>query len=118
VSTPLANIEERLAKLEAAAERAEQATRDANAATKAMRQTEKDVRHLLATEARKVVDEAIDAAVKEGLAGYADTVRKASHDLYAKVATECERLMNVYMTGDERGKGEHIADLVRGKRRR
>lgn len=101
MTAPLRNLEERIAKLEEAADGVREATREAHEATKLLRRAEKDVRDLLKTDVRELVDEAISDAVRIGLEGYSDTIRKAQDEAFDRVGAAFEELARIYLEGSD-----------------
>jgi predicted transcriptional regulator len=108
MSTGLAQLEERIAKLEEAAEDIRDATREAHAATKDLRRLQKEVRDLLGADAKELVENALDAAVKTGLAEYGTTIRAAQDRALEVIQTEFNKLADLYLEGNGRDR-EHIA---------
>ena len=110
--TALRNLEERIEKLEQAAEEIREATREAHSTTKALRQAEKDVRDLLKRDVRAIVDEAIADAVRAGLEGYGDTIRKAQDEAFDRVGAAFEELARIYLEGDPKDGKASIPELA------
>ena len=115
--TALGNLDERIAKLEAAAEDIKRATRDAHAATKDLVHATKEARALMTTLLQDEVDQRISDAVKEGLEQYRDTLAKATDDGYAHVIAEFEKVTNLCLYGNVEGTGVNVLDAVRAKLR-
>lgn len=108
--TALRNLEERISKLELAAEEIREATREAHSATKALRQAEKGVRDLLAQGVTDLVHEAIGSAVNSGLVDLGAQFRRAQDDAFDRVGAAFEELARIYLTGN--GKEISIPELV------
>jgi hypothetical protein len=102
LSSPLTNLEERIAKLEAAGEEVRAATREAHEATKALRQAGKEVRDLLAVEPTKAVADVIEEAVKVGLDGFADSIGKARDDAIARTHRSFDELAGILLGYERR----------------
>jgi exonuclease VII small subunit len=102
LSSPLTNLEERIAKLEAAVEEVRAATREAHEATKALRQAGKEVRDLLAVEPTKAVAAVIEEAVKVGLDGFADSIGKARDDAIARTHRSFDELAGILLGYERR----------------
>lgn len=110
MSTPLENLEAKIAQLEAAAAACIKATREAHAATKELRLAEKAVRDLLERDAPKMVSDAIDGAVEKGLAEYAVTLKAAMNKSSQKVMDEIHKLGDAVLTGN--GTGPSLMDIA------
>lgn len=89
---------------------------DVRSATKGLRNAERDAneaRAKLATAVEEMVDQDIGGRIRDGLAEYEETLQKAIDDAVEKVGKEFEKLMNIYMTGDNRGRPPDGRDLQR-----
>lgn len=106
-------FEARLSKLEAAIERIETETREANAAAKALRDARREVEALLRDGVRDIVDVAIAAEVKKGLDEYRRTLDGAVKQTEAAVYRRFDQLTNTLLTGRASGEGESLIDLAR-----
>ena len=104
----LANLDERIAKLEAAAERITERTREANSAIKELRQLKRDIEQLLGNDARALVDRAIGDQVSEGLTVMADEIVVAREKAVAAITGEFNTLAEIYTSSAEKDV-EHIA---------
>jgi cell division septum initiation protein DivIVA len=103
----LKDLEDRIEKLEQAAERLREETREANSATKALRAARKEVEDLIKTIPKRV-EETIGEAITEGLDSYAESLGKATSDAHDHVMEEFKRMSNIMMYGNEKGKGENV----------
>lgn len=116
MTTPLAQLEERIAKLEEAAEDIREATREAHSATKELRRVHKEVRRMIDEEVPEIVGKAIDKAVADGLAEYGGTIKAAMDVAVEKVCNEFNKLADIYTMGAGK-ENEHIAIAVHETRR-
>jgi hypothetical protein len=114
-STPLARLEERIAKLEAASTSIREATREAHEAIQTLRLLKRDIAGLLETDAPKLVETAIDEKVRTGLEEYRSTVNKAMRDSVAHVGRTFDELARLYV-GDERNPDEYLPTLAERRR--
>lgn len=99
----LGKLNERIEALERAAVDLREQTSEARATLKDLRQVQKDIRHMLDTEAQEIVNYAIDTAVGKGLAEYADTIRGAQEQAVERVTREFGKLAKLYLEGDRKG---------------
>ena len=106
-------FETRLAKLEAAIERIETETREANSAAKSLRDARREVEHFLADGVKPIVDAAIAAQVKKGLDEYQTTLDAAIKQAEAAVYRRFDQLTNTLLTGRPSGEGESLIDIAR-----
>jgi hypothetical protein len=67
---------------------------------------------------RKRIDEEFGDLVKEGLDGYADSLRTYTDDAYQRCAREMQKMANRCMYGNEQGRGPTIFELIRDKLQR
>lgn len=113
-------LEENIAKFEAAAERAELAAREANAATKALRQAEKDVRDLLDRDKlTAMVDKAMSDVMREGLDSLAAAFKKAQGRVNDRVLEQVDVILDLAIgkegrtTGSKTDLRPDLAELIR-----
>ena len=106
-------FEQRLAKLEAAIERIESETREANSAAKNLRDARREIEGWLRDGVKQIVDDAIAAQVKKGLDEYRSTLDGAIRQTEATVYRRFDQLANTLMTGRPSGEGESLIDLAR-----
>lgn len=106
-------FEDRLAKLEAAIERIESETREANSAAKNLRDARREIDGWLKSSAKDIVDAAIAAEVKKGLDKYRSTLDGAIVQAEAALYRRFEQLTNTLLTGRPSGEGESLIDLAR-----
>lgn len=97
--TPLAQLEERIEKLEAAAADIREATREAHSATKELRRARKEVEQLLGADLRKVVDDAIGDQVKAGLEAYKQDIVAGREKAVDTIRREFDKLADAFLTG-------------------
>lgn len=105
--TPLAQLEERIEKLEAAAADIREATREAHSATKELRRARKEVEALLGADLRKVVDDAIGEQVKAGLEAYKQDIVAGRQQAVETIRREFDQLADAFIKGAGRS-SEHL----------
>ena len=106
-------FEQRLAKLEAASERIEAETREANSAAKNLRDARREIDGWLRDGVKEIVDAAIAAQVKKGLDEYQVTLNSAIKQAEAALYRRFDQLTNTLLTGRPSGEGESLIDLAR-----
>src|SRR5690606_20837327 len=110
------NLEERIEKLERAAVEIAEATREAHAAIKQLRKAEREVRELLSTDARDLVDKAIAERVEAGLASLAETTERARQRAVDRIIDEFDKRADLLIRGTD---GQHVVeDAVAARERR
>jgi sugar-specific transcriptional regulator TrmB len=102
-------LEENIERLEAAINRADEATREANSATKAAIHAKKELLDTV-KEFEKMVDEAITAKIVAGLEEYSETLLVQTKKAHDRVIAQFDKLANLMLYGNERGKGESIVE--------
>jgi conjugal transfer/entry exclusion protein len=102
-------LEENIERLEAAIDRAQDAAREANSATKAANQAKKELFDTV-KEFEKMVDDAISERIRNGLEEYADTLSTQTRVAHQKVMDEFDKLANLMLYGNERGKGQSVVE--------
>lgn len=110
MTTPLAALEERIAKLERASDEIREATRLAHEATKDLRALIREAREILST---KPITDRIDDNVKAGLEEYAGTIKAAQEAAVDRVARTFDELAAIYLGEDE---GLSLATLAERRR--
>jgi hypothetical protein len=115
MARPLTNLEQNVAKLEAASADLREATREAHEAIQTLRLLKRDITRLLETDAPKLVETAINEKVRTGLEEYADTVNNAMRDAVAHVGRTFDELARLYV-GDERNPDEYLPTLAERRR--
>lgn len=103
----LRNLEERIEKLERAAVEIAEATREAHAAIKQLRKAEREVRDLLSTDARELVNEAIAERVEAGLASLAETTERARQRAVDRIIDEFDQLADLLLRSAD---GHHLVE--------
>lgn len=91
--------------------------REARAALKDLRAERREIERYMQTAAQERVAAAVGQAVAKGLKAYEAVIREAMDKAVAKVGKEFRKLENLYLTGDERGRGDHLGDLARRRSR-
>lgn len=107
----LANLDERISKLEAAAERITERTREANSAIKELRKLKREIEHLLGEDARRLVDTSVAEHVDRGLTVLMDEVRTTRDASVQAITSEFEKLADIYTHGRDEDEA-HIAVLA------
>lgn len=105
VNDRLILLEEKVRELEEASENLRIEIRAAHEATQRLRELKKEIKSYLETEAIRIVDEAIAEAVKKGLDGYQDTIKKQTEIATNKVFERFDSLANTLLTGKKSGDG-------------
>lgn len=85
---------------------------------RALEQLLADARDGVTAAAAAKVDEVVEAEVARAVSELGEETRKAMDKSVDKVFAEFDRLANLIMTGDDRGRGEHLLDLVAQARAR
>ena len=92
-----------------------EATREAHAAIKDLRRTEKAVRDLIGTEAQALFEAVVDDAVKQGLGELGGTFRQAQDEAFDRVGAAFEELAAIYIEGS-RSNGASLPELAERRR--
>ena len=92
-----------------------EATREAHAAIKDLRRTEKAVRDLIDTEAQTLFQAVVDDAVKQGLGELGGTFRQAQDEAFDRVGAAFEELAAIYIEGS-RSNGASLPELAERRR--
>lgn len=102
------DLEENIARLEAASERAERAAREANAATKALEQKRKELRYLIDQTVDDVLQEAVVPIVSKGLHDLELQFRDATKQTHARVLEQVDVLLNAAIGRPGKVKGKDV----------
>lgn len=105
MSDRLRLLEDKIEELKQASADLQAEIREAHEATKRLRELKKETERYLETEARKIVDAAIADAVKSGLEGYQETIKKQTEIATNAVFRRFDDLANVMLTGKKSGDG-------------
>ena len=103
-------LEENIARLEAAAGRCREATREANSATKALNQARKGIRDDVRAEVTAIIEQAVETE----LAKYRGEINTAIESARANVEQQFVQLARLYLGaggGDERSMPDMLRDL-------
>lgn len=114
-------LEEKISELQKASEDLRIEIRQAHEATARLRELKKEIKVYLETEATRIVDAAIAEAVKKGLDGYQDTIKRQTEIATNKVFERFDALANTLLTGKKSGDGPVLgseAFFIEGRRRR
>lgn len=115
--TALRALDDRLEKLREASDAIKAETREAHAATKALRQAAKEVRDLLELEPARAVAAVLEEAVAKGLEGYSQEIRDATDAATASVSRRYDELVGILLGYERRGEdniGLVIAEKAAG----
>jgi predicted transcriptional regulator len=98
----IAQLNERIAALEAATEQCRAETRASHEATKELRRVKKEIRDMLDKEVRDIVNAAIGEHVERRLADFDTTLTEAMHEGVLAVGREFDKLAKLYIgVGDD-----------------
>lgn len=110
-------LEENIAKLEAANEETRAATREAHEAIKTAKLVLAELhaaREALGDDVKKLVYDEVAEHIKKGLEDFNTTVVAKVDEMYEHIEGEHRKLHNILIYGNEKGKGESIiTDWVR-----
>jgi hypothetical protein len=107
--TGMRTLEENIQRLEDAIERAALASREANSATKAANKAQKALEATLRSVPR-LVDESIGEEIRKGLEDYQDSLKEHTTSSHDHIIQEFDKLKNIMLYGNERGKGENLVE--------
>lgn len=109
----LGELERNVKKLEQANEDMKQEIREAHETIQTARLVIKELRDehdRWAAGIKKEVDEAVARQVKAGLEEFHNSIKQATREAHAHVIKEFEKITNIMMYGNEKGKGSSILE--------
>jgi regulator of replication initiation timing len=96
MSDKIIPLEERIAKFESLLEEMKEATRECHETLKSIKLERKEIENLLASrELRSMVNDKVSEAVKAELDAVGPQIRKLTEDLYDRVGTEVDKLIDI-----------------------
>lgn len=105
MSDKLILLEEKVEELRRASEDLRGDIRAAHEATARLRELKKEIKHYMETEAKKLVQEAIEEAVAKGLDSYSSTIKVEIDKATTKVYQRFDDITNILLTGKKSGDG-------------
>lgn len=119
MGSPIENLEKKVEELKVAAAEVKALTSEARSVLKELRQEERSIKamrdqieYLTTQGVEQMVDGVIAVQVEAGLKKYADQIGDYTKSAHDSVIREFTKLFNLLITGNEKGAGAKLTDLI------